>query len=137
MASFIATMAAVADEKSKKNAVSLEKDSVDKNHRYENKKDELMIFLTEKYHGSVKRAIHNASQKGKREKYINFCYDDFKANMNGFGNPKAVQAIWLDEMTNPLSKYLPVNEDTGEKEHFVGLNWNIWGNSVFTTYFTW
>ena len=99
-------------------------------------KDELMQALTDKYHKSILIGIQNASKQGKREKYINFDREDFKANCKGLGFPKQVALIWLEEMCNPESLYLPEDDD-GNKKHFKGIEYNILNNAKFTTHFTW
>merc|ERR1712196_23424 len=70
-------------------------------------RNDLFATLTTKYHDTIKRGISNAARNGKREKYINFAREDFKANCHGVGFPQQVQADWLHEMCNPESKYLP------------------------------
>ena len=99
-------------------------------------KDQLMQTLTDKYHKSILTGIQNASKQGKREKYINFDREDFKANCKGLGFPKQIEIMWLEEMCNPESSYLPEDDD-GNKKHFKGINYNIWNNGKFTTHFTW
>ena len=74
----------------------------------EKRETELMTFLTQKYHKSIKDALYRAALiEGLREKYMNFEYNDFKANFPELGRPKEVCERWLAEMTNPDSKYLP------------------------------
>tara|TARA_B110000008_G_C16892654_1_gene533421 strand:+ start:152 stop:547 length:396 start_codon:yes stop_codon:yes gene_type:complete len=102
----------------------------------ENKKDkildELFINLTKIYYDKLKDSITRRSIDGKRELYFNFVYNDFKANCNGLGNPPYIQNLWLEEMCNKDSKYLPY-----PNESFEGLIWKIWKNRSFTTVFTW
>ena len=106
-------------------------------------RDELFTTLTAKYHDTIKRGINNAARNGKREKFINFAREDFKANCHGVGFPQEVQTAWLKEMCNPKSKYLPVAEDDnewwseGEKMHFQGVDFDVWNNKAFTVVFTW
>ena len=104
--------------------------------RMEEVKQEKFKLLNEKYFDMIARKIKNMSAKGKREAYINFDWDDFKANCNGLGNPKQFQRLWIDEITNPDSIYLPKDED-GKTKCLEGLHANIWGNGTFTTHFTW
>ena len=99
-------------------------------------KQEKFKFLNEKYFDMIERKIKNMSAKGIREAYINFDWDDFKANCNGLGNPKQFQRLWIDEITNPDSIYLPKDED-GKTKCLAGLHAHIWGNGAFTTHFTW
>ena len=106
-------------------------------------RDELFTSLTAKYHDTIKRGISNAARNGKREKFINFTREDFKANCHGVGFPQQVQSAWLKEMCNPDSKYLPVAEEAnewwneGEKMHFQGVEFDVWNNKAFTVVFTW
>lgn len=106
-------------------------------------RDELFTSLTAKYHDTIKRGINNAARNGKREKFINFARDDFKANCHSVGFPQQVQADWLKEMCNPESKYLPIAEEAndwwveGEKMHFQGVDFDVWNNKAFTVVFSW
>ena len=106
-------------------------------------RDELFTTLTAKYHDTIKRGINNAARNGKREKFINFAREDFKANCHGVGFPQQVQAAWLKEMCDPESKYLPVAEEAnewwaeGDKMHFQGVEFDVWNNKAFTVVFTW
>ena len=99
-------------------------------------KQEKFKLLNEKYFDMIERKIKNMSAKGKREAYINFDWNDFKANCNGLGNPKQFQRLWIDEIINPDSIYLPKDED-GKTKCLEGLHADIWGNGAFTTHFTW
>ena len=113
-----------------------EKDTSSDFKGFQEKKDALMFKLTELYHEKLRKAISQASYRGERVKYMNFTYDDFKANLHGIGNPAKVQSLWLSEMANPESKYLKI-ADGDDLECLEGLKWNIWGNSKFTTVFEW
>ena len=99
-------------------------------------KEEKFKLLNEKYFDMIERKIKNMSAKGRREAYINFDWGDFKANCNGLGNPKQFQRLWIDEITNPDSIYLPKDEE-GKTKCLEGLEADIWGNGAFTTHFTW
>jgi hypothetical protein len=107
-----------------------------RDQRMKEVKQEKFKFLNEKYFDMIERKIINMSAKGRREAYINFDWDDFKANCNGLGNPKQFQRIWIDEITNPDSIYLPKDEE-GNTKCLAGLHADIWGNGAFTTHFTW
>lgn len=107
-----------------------------KEERMKEVKDEMFKKLNEKYFDMIERKIKNMSEKGKREAYINFAWEDFKANCHGLGNPKQFQRLWIDEITNPESIYLPKDKD-GKTKCLQGLNADIWGNGSFTTHFTW
>ena len=138
--SFIEQMKSLSieeDTKLKKEKEIKEKAIKDKEEkRKEDVKHELMIKLTRKYHGSIKRGIENASKQGKREKYINFDRNEFKANCKGLGFPQEIEKMWLEEMCNPESPYLPSDENE-VKIHFQGISYNIWNNTSFTTHFKW
>ena len=116
---------------------------VNQDERVVEVRDEMFTALTSKYHDTIKRGIDNAARNGKREKYMNFARDDFKANCHGLGFPQQVQTDWLKEMCNPDSKYLPIAEDSsdgwaeGDKMHFQGVEHNVWNNKAFTVVFTW
>lgn len=99
-------------------------------------KDALMKKLTDKYFMSVKAGIESSARKGKFEKYMNFCRDDFKANCNGLGFPNQVQRMWIAEMCDPESVYL-LTDENGDKMHLQGVHASIWNNGAYTTVFSW
>jgi len=107
-----------------------------KEERMKQVKEEKFKMLNEMYFDMIERKIKNMSVKGKREAYINFEWGHFKANCYGLGNPKQFQRLWINEVTNPNSIYLPKNED-GNPKCLEGLHADIWGNGAFTTHFTW
>ena len=138
--SFIEQMQALSIEKDNEiKKIAEEKEAARKEKEMEritHIKHQLMQTLTEKYHKSILIGIQNASKQGKREKYIKFDRTDFKANCKGLGFPQQVEAMWLEEMCNPESSYLPEDDD-GNKKHFKGIEYKIWNNAKFTTHFTW
>ena len=72
------------------------------------REDELMKTLTTKYHNHIKEALWNSALiGGKREKYMNLDYNDFKANFPELGKPAVVCERWLTEMTKEDSPYVP------------------------------
>tara|TARA_Y100000992_G_C21272951_1_gene497984 strand:- start:1448 stop:1861 length:414 start_codon:yes stop_codon:yes gene_type:complete len=102
------------------------------------REEELFKFLTDKYHKLIKDGITDSANKGKREKYINFDRNDFKANFPSLGYPNEVQKRWLEQViTNPSSSILPMNESNDIPDHLNGLHYEIWNNKAFTTYFSW
>ena len=114
------------------------------------REDELMNNLTNKYHPLIKKALWDAALiHGNREKYMNFDYNDFKANFPTLGNPVQVCSRWLTEMTNEDSQYLPYKPvpcwdstdvtdlSPREKDHFAGLQFDVRGNGAFTVQFKW
>lgn len=125
-----------ADVVASEDAKVLAEKSNKREQRMKEVKQEKFKMLNEKYFDMIERKIKNMSAKGKREAYINFDWNDFKANCNGLGNPKQFQRLWIDEITNPDSIYLPKDED-GKTKCLEGLHADIWGNGVFTTHFTW
>ena len=148
MSSFIATLIETSSERS--NIVDQEKD--EKRQRFEEAKakrlHEMMESLTAKYHKQIKDALEKAAYSGKREKYMNFERDDFKANFPTLGTPAEMASRWFCEMINEESKYLPIKSVTSlkqgdnelekvEREHFKGLDFDIWNNAAFTVKLTW
>ena len=125
-----------ADVVASEDAKVLAEKSNKREQRMKDVKQEKFKMLNEKYFDMIERKIKNMSAKGRREAYINFDWDDFKANCNGLGNPKQFQRLWIDEITNPNSIYLPKDED-GSTKCLEGLHADIWGNGAFTTHFTW
>lgn len=124
------------DTESSKSSPSKEDKEQKRQEHTEKIKDEKFIFLTAKYHTTIKRGIENAAKQGKRERYINFDREDFKANCDNLGYPNQFQKLWLAEMCNQDSKYLPRDEE-GVNIHFSGIKYDIWNNAAFTTVFKW
>ena len=140
MTSFIEEMRSLAIKQSeivKNDDDNHDNEKSNNNEEHINKvKKEKFKMLNEKYFDMIERKIKNMSINGKREAYINFVWEDFKANCNGLGNPKQFQRLWIDEITNPNSIYLPKDKDD-KTRCLEGLNAEIWGNRAFTTHFTW
>ena len=138
--SFIEQMRSLAIERAdvvtNEDAKVLAEKTNKREQRMKEVKEEKFKMLNQKYFDMIERKIKNMSEKGKREAYINFAWDDFKANCHGLGNPKEFQRLWFDEITNPDSIYLPKDED-GKTKSLQGLNADILGNRSFTTHFTW
>ena len=138
--SFIAEMQKLSEEKraeieEKTSQILAEKAAV-KEKRMAEVKDELMKKLTDLYFIKVKNGIEGAAKKGKREKYMNFSRDDFKANCNGLGYPNQIQRMWINEMCDPESSYL-LTDENGDKMHLQGIKASIWNNGAYTTVFSW
>jgi len=138
--SFINTLVQTSTERAK--VVELE--SGEKRKRFEEAKekrlDEIMTMLTDKYHTLLKKGLEQAAHAGRREKYMNFDRDDFKANFPTLGTPVDMASSWLCEMIKEDSKFLPLKDiesGDGEREHFKGLEFDIWNNGAFTIKFTW
>ena len=137
--SFVTTLAALSQERAA--VVGQEKD--EKRERFERAKeqrlDEMMTKLTEKYHPLITDALNQAAYKGHRQKHMNFDREDFKANFPTLGTPAEMAIRWLTMMVTEDSKYLPLKEDgkEGERMHFAGLTYDVWNNSAFTVKFSW
>jgi len=101
------------------------------NEKIENRYNEVMKFLTEKYYEQVVSCLKYNAENGKHQAYMNFKYDDFKANMPTLGKPKEIQKKWIEEMKNPKSIFLK------EKRPLEGISYDCWGNGSFTVHFTW
>jgi len=136
------------------NAKRIQDMHLQKMKKFERKKNEredsLMRELTNKYHTSIKTALWHAAISGKREKYMNFSYQDFKANFPELGTPHEVCLRWLKHMTDPDSIYLPYKytgkQDSEtmqtnihvERDHFQGLEYKVLVPSrSFTVRFYW
>ena len=137
--SFITVLVETSTERAK--VVDVER--LEKKKRFEEAKakrlDEMMTKLTEKYHPLLKEGLEQAAHGGRREKYMNFERDDFKANFPTLGTPAEMAGKWLEEVVTEDSKYLPIKEgsDNQEREHFKGLKFDVWNNGAFTIHFTW
>ena len=115
--------------------------ATEKKKRFEESKskriDEILTRLTEKYHPLLKKGLNQAAHVGRREKYMNFERDDFKANFPTLGTPGNMALRWLQEMVKEDSPYLPFKEESEEREHFKGLEFDIWNNKAFTIHLKW
>lgn len=113
------------------------------------RKDQLFKQLTFKYYDKIRLAIENASKHGRQYVYMNFDWEDFKANFAGLGTPAQFQRLWLTEMCNPNSKYLILpnwqttsvfgisSHPVEKRDSFEGLHFDVWNNAKFTTVFSW
>ena len=135
--SFINSLIETSAERSK----IVEEEQSEKQKRFEESKakrvDEIMTRLTEKYHPLLKKGLNQAAHAGRREKYMNFERDDFKANFPTLGTPGEMAVRWLQEMVKEDSKYLPFREGTEDREHFKGLEFDVWNNKAFTIHLKW
>ena len=115
--------------------------AAEKKKRFEESKskriDEILTRLTEKYHPLLKKGLNQAAHAGRREKYMNFERDDFKANFPTLGTPGNIALRWLQEMIKEASPYLPFKGESEEREHFKGLEFDIWNNKAFTIHLKW
>ena len=127
-----------ADELLKKSKENLNRITIEREQKkvefdklVETRYNELMEFLTEKYYHKVVECLNFNAEKGKMEAFMNFEYDDFKANMPTMGKPREIQSKWLEEMKNPNSIFLK------DKRALVGIHSDCWGNGAFTVQFKW
>ena len=127
-----------ADELLKKSKENLNRITIEREQKkvefdklVETRYNELMEFLTEKYYDEVVSCLNFNAEKGRMEAFMNFEYDDFKANMPTMGKPREIQNKWLDEMKNPASTYL------SGRRPLQGINFHCWGNPAFTVQFNW
>jgi len=92
------------------------------------REDELMKKLTEKYHSRIKEALWNSALiGGKREKYMNLEYNDFKANFPELGKPAQVCERWLTEMTKEDSQYVPYKVERVVPTNFQPISNGAYG----------
>lgn len=125
-------LARISKENQKRIANEKEEKNNDFKQKAEGRYKELMEFLTDKYYNQVVSCLQfNAKEKGKREAFMNFTYEDFKANMPTLGKPRAIQRKWIEEMKNPNSIFLK------GKRPLQGISYDCWGNGSFTVHFTW
>ena len=117
------------------NRIRIEEEKEDKQRKFmikvENRYKELMKFLTNKYYEQLVSCLKYNAKNGKNEAYMNFTYEDFKANMPTLGKPRQIQSKWLDEMKNPDSRYL------NGRRPLQDITFDCWGNGAFTVHFTW
>ncbi len=99
--------------------------------KVENRYNELMEFLTNKYYEQVVSCLKYNAENGKHQAYMNFTYEDFKANMPTLGNPKEIQRKWLKEIKTPSSKFLK------GRRPLQDISVDCWGNAAFTVHFKW
>ena len=109
-------------------------------HDWYKKYDDKMFELTSIYHGNLKKAIEDKSNKGLRELYYNLSREHFKFNLPNTGKPSKMCAVWLNQMCNHESKYLCEDLNNGiisYRDHLEGLHFDVWNNGAFTVHFTW
>ena len=121
--------------RSKANLIRIEQEKEEKQRKFmlkvANRYKELMEFLTSKYYEQVVSCLKYNAEHGKNEAYMNFTYEDFKANMPTLGKPRQIQSKWLNEMKNPDSSYL------NGRRPLQDISFDCWGNGAFTVHFTW
>tara|TARA_A100001015_G_scaffold308460_1_gene406127 strand:+ start:129 stop:785 length:657 start_codon:yes stop_codon:yes gene_type:complete len=119
----------------KVNRIRIEKDKEYKkkifDEKVENRYNELMEFLTDKYYEKVVSCLKYNAENGKYQAYMNFTYEDFKANMPTLGKPKEIQRKWFKEIRTPSSKFLK------GRRPLQDICVDCWGNAAFTVHFKW
>lgn len=102
-------------------------------------KHDKFVYLTDKYFEIIIISIFHKSNKGERVKYMNFDKNDFKANFPGLGYPNDFIKLWLDELTDYESSYLPIDEENQEKISLQGIECNViyYNNHHITIKFQW
>tara|TARA_B100001094_G_scaffold271458_1_gene276761 strand:- start:3378 stop:3686 length:309 start_codon:yes stop_codon:yes gene_type:complete len=80
--------------------------------------------LTEKYICYVMNCLKRASSIGKKEAFINFPINDFRINIRNTGDPKWACTKWLERLSS-------------DGYQLQGVRYDVWGNTKFTTKFSW
>tara|TARA_Y100001935_G_scaffold255554_1_gene269423 strand:- start:404 stop:808 length:405 start_codon:yes stop_codon:yes gene_type:complete len=122
----------------KKNKLKLEKNLSNINKR-ENIKHQKFLFLTDKYFDTIVSIIKRSANYGYRKVIHKFDKNDFKANFPGLGYPNDFIKLWLDELTDYESSYLPIDEENQEKISLQGIECNViyYNNHHITIKFQW
>tara|TARA_Y100000768_G_scaffold388191_1_gene382693 strand:- start:239 stop:643 length:405 start_codon:yes stop_codon:yes gene_type:complete len=122
----------------KKNKLKLEKNLSNINKR-ENIKHQKFLFLTDKYFDTIVSVIKKSASYGYRKVIHKFDKNDFKANFPGLGYPNDFIKLWLDELTDYESSYLPIDEENQEKISLQGIEYNViyYNNHNITIKFQW
>jgi hypothetical protein len=109
-------------------------------YNWQRKYDDKMYELVAIYYKDLKNAIENKSNKGKRELYYNFSWDNFKFNLPNTGKPSKMCRVWMNQMCTHESMYLCEDVQNGiiiYLDHFKGLRFDIFNNASLTVHFTW
>tara|TARA_Y100000389_G_C17467068_1_gene526613 strand:+ start:1170 stop:1574 length:405 start_codon:yes stop_codon:yes gene_type:complete len=122
----------------KKNKLKLEKNIVNINKR-ENIKHQRFIFLTDKYFDTIVSVIKKSATYGYRKVIHKFDKNDFKANFPGLGYPNDFIKLWLDELTDYESCYLPIDEENQTKISLQSIEHSViyYNNNNITVKFQW
>jgi len=122
----------------KKNKLKLEKNLVNINKR-ENIKHQKFLFLTDKYFDTIVSVIKKSASYGYRKVIHKFDKNDFKANYPGLGYPNDFIKLWLDELTDYESCYLPIDQENQEKISLQGIDYSViyYNNHNITIKFQW
>ena len=122
----------------KKNKLKLEKNLVNINKR-ENIKHQKFLFLKDKYFDTIVSVIKKSASYGYRKVIHKFDKNDFKANYPGLGYPNDFIKLWLDELTDYESCYLPIDQENQEKISLQGIDYSViyYNNHNITIKFQW
>lgn len=100
----------------------------------ENIKHVKFLYLTNKYFDNIVSIIKKSANYGYRKVVHKFDKNDFKANFPGLGYPNQFIKLWLDELTDYESCYLPVDEENQTKLSLQGIeNTVLFYNKNFIT----
>jgi|TARA_B100000787_G_scaffold169935_2_gene162988 cyclopropane fatty-acyl-phospholipid synthase-like methyltransferase len=123
---------------SRKHKLKLEK-KLENINRRENIKHQKFLFLTDKYFDSIVSIIKRSSNYGYRKVFHKFDKNDFKANFRGLGYPNEFIKLWLDELTDYESGYLPVDEENQTIISLQGIDHHVvfYNNNNITIKFQW
>lgn len=93
------------------------------------------IYLTEKYFDNIVFIIKKSANYGYRKVIHKFDKNDFKADFPGLGYPNQFIKMWLDELTDYESSYLPIiDEENQTKISLQGIdNTVLFYNKKFIT----
>jgi len=99
--------------------------------KQDKRRNNLYLYLTNKYYNDIKKKIKDNAKEGKFQIYYNFNKDDFKANFPGLGTPFQVCKNWLICLSHENCVYLNNNET------LMGIEINVVNNGALTTKFSW
>lgn len=108
--------------------------------RQKNIKHEKYLFLTNKYYLDIITKISLAKGAGKKQQFINFEREYFKAGSKGLGFPKDFQRSWLNEVILNGNNIYTKNYYDNDKylcEVLLDVKVDIWNNGAFTSVFSW
>ena len=107
--------------------------------RRETIKHQKFVFLTDKYFESIVSIIKRSANHGYRDVFHKFDKNDFKANFKGLGYPNEFIKLWLDELTDYESSYLPTDEENQAVISLQGIEHRVmnYNNNNITIKFQW
>jgi len=118
--------------------LKLEKKLINVNKR-DRIKHQIFVFLTDKYFNTIVSVIKKSANYGYRKVIHKFDKNDFKANFSGLGYPNEFIKLWLDELTDYESCYLPIDEENQTKISLQGIEHSVihYNNHNITIKFQW